>query len=927
MSPRETSPPNSPPGPGSAPLPSTGDRAVSAFALVAALALGAVAVRAMLALSGADAAIALATSGAACVTLAFAVWWMTRHRTIPRSAPTSGEESFRLITANEALRHEIAQRHKVERRLQLQYETAQRLARSASLDEAAAGILDAVRETMRWGVVEFWRYDPVSGLMQCFDSRSDSTPALEAFVRRSESFRFEPGVGLPGRVWATQRPAWIGTLAADEQFIRQEIAREAGLSSGLGFPIWSGESVVGVLVFFAEAIPEPDADTLALLTGIAGQVGQFLDRKRAEEEVTAATGRLQAVLDAATEVSVIAGTPEGVITVFNVGAERMLGYTAAEMVGKQTPALIHCPDEVRSRGIALSAEMGYPVEGFETFVVHARRDRPEQNEWIYVRKDGTRFPVSLVVTAQRNAAGGLIGFLGIATDVSERKRAESALAAAKETAESASRAKGDFLAVVSHEIRTPLNGILGMANLVLDTELTPTQREYLDALRLAAGSLLALINDLLDFSKIEAGKLDLDPVPFELRGGLADTLRPLSISAREKGLGVVCRVAPGVPDALVGDFGRLRQILINLIGNAVKFTSRGEVVLEVGVEGPVGEEVDLLFAVRDTGIGIARDKLETIFAPFEQADGSTTRKFGGTGLGLTISARLARLLGGTIGVESEPGRGSTFSFRVRLGVRRSLAEPAGLLAAASPERAGPALRILLVEDNKLNQMMMTHTLQNEGHRVVVAENGQEAIEAVAREAFDLVLMDVSMPVMDGLEATRQLRAGERGTGRHLRIVALTANVVKGDRDACLAAGMDAFLGKPFQINDLRTAMRGEVQESPPSESALFNPVELLDRLDNNRELMKSVIELFHIEGPRQLAAVRGALDAGDALGVQRAAHTLKGAVALLAAPKAAEAAKRLEAMGKARNLEDAEPAFARLAEAVGELRDALDAMG
>jgi PAS domain S-box-containing protein len=1038
MSLRETPPPNLPRSPGSAPVRSKGDLAGSAFALVAAVALGAVAVRMMLALGGADAAVALASSGAACLALAFAVWWAARHRTIPRSAPAhaAGEEGFRqladampqivwttgldgtheylnrrwydfmgvpeaeatpdawktilhpddlgpsaerwaeslrsgatfemevrlkdrrtggflwhlvrtvpardpdgrivrwygtstnidlqkraidelraarlgledrvtartaeLTAINGTLQHEIARRHQVEQRLQLQYTTAQILARSTSLREGIADILEAIRGTMGWDVVEYWQSDPKGGGVQCVEICHGPTPALEEFARRSRPLVFDSAAGLPYQVWEMGRATWVESLATDHTLLRGVSARAAGLNAGLGFPVLSGTSVVGVLNFFGEQFPEPDADTIALLTGIAGQIGQFIRRKRAEEDLTAATGRLQTILDAATEVSVIAATPEGVITVFNVGAERMLGYTAAEMVGKQTPALIHCPEEVRDRGAALSAEMGYPVEGFETFVVHARRGRPEQNEWTYVRKDGTRFPVMLVVTAQRNSAGGLIGFLGIATDISESKRAESAVAAAKESAEAASRAKGEFLAVMSHEIRTPLNGILGMANLVLDTALTPTQREYLDSLRLAAGSLLALVNDLLDFSKIEAGKLDLDPVPFELRGGLADTLRPLAIPAREKGLEVACRVAPAVPDSLVGDFGRLRQILINLIGNAVKFTPRGEVVLEVGLEGPVGEEIDLRFAVRDTGIGIAPAKLETIFAPFEQADGSTTRNYGGTGLGLTISARLARLLGGTIRVESEPGRGSTFSFQVRMGVRRSPLEPARP-PAAPPERAGPALRILLAEDNKINQIVMTRTLQNEGHQVVLAENGREALDAVARETFDLVLMDVSMPVMDGLEATRLLRAGERGTGRHLRIVAVTANVVKGDRDACLAAGMDGYLGKPFQMADLRAALRGEARGSPPRESPSFDPAELLHRLDNNRELVKSIVELFHVEGPNQLTAVRVALDAGDAKGVERAAHTLKGAVALLSAPKAAEA--------------------------VRELRDALDAMG
>ncbi len=847
------------------------------------------------------------------------------------------ERTTELTAANENLRDEVEQRHRVEQRLLLQYTTAQILARSTCVDEAMGEVLKAVREHMGWDVAEFWHYDPDAGGVPCFEISTGPIPSLEEFASASRSFIFPPpGVGLSGLVWATGRSAWFEDLATQKHFSRAAIAQAAGLTSGLGFPVLSGDSVVGVLQFFGRAVPRPDGETVALLTGIAGQIGQFIERKRAEAALKVATNRLQSILDSATEMAIIAGTPEGIITAFNVGAERMLGYSSAEMVGKQTPALFHCPDEVRKRGEELSIEMGVPVSGFETFVVHARRGRPQQSEWTYIRKDGTRLTVSLVVTAKRDSTGKVFGFLGIARDISELKRTENALAQAKDAAEAANRAKSEFLANMSHEIRTPLNGILGMAGLVLDTELTSTQTDYLQALHRSATGLLTLINDILDFSKIEAGKLDVFPEPFALRDGLDDALKPLTIAAQQKGLAIACRIDPAVPDAVIGDLGRLRQVVINLVGNAIKFTHHGEILIEVGVDEATRDEILLRFAVRDTGIGIAREKLDTIFNPFEQADGSTTRKYGGTGLGLTISTRIVHLLGGTIRVESEPGRGSTFWFTTRMALREIVAgggvPPPTPIVGPTPAPPASGLRILLAEDNKVNQMFMVKTLQKEGHQVVVAGTGREALAALERGAFDLVLMDVAMPEMDGLEATRLLRDGERGTERHVPVIALTAHAMKGDREACFAAGMDGYVCKPFQIDDLRNAIRTANRKAPtrpalPRDAIpVFDQAGLLSRLEGNRVLLRNLVELFRVEGPRQLANVRLALDLEDAVGVQRAAHTLKGAVALLGGPKAADAAGHLETMGKRGDLEDAERAFTRLEVAVHDLGSALSSL-
>ena len=957
---------------------------------------------------------------------------------------------------------DITDRRRSEGRLAVQYAATNVLARASSLDEAIPELLRAIGENLGVDVAEFWTWQPSSNVLHLAEFWT-SSPRVEAeFAIPSLAITFGPGDGLPGRIWAHARPAWIDDLPADAHFVRVSLAGAVGLRHAFGFPIIANSVVIGVVVLLA-LDSQPTDDALLRVMGALGvQIGQFVERWRGELALRESEARFRTLADGA-PVMIWLGDPDGRRTWFSKGWLDFTGETIERQLGQGWTGHVH-PDDL-DRLLAISDTAS-----------EARREY--QIEYRLRRADGEyRWILGKGVPRAFNG-GEFGGLIGCCLDISEVRNA-------REAAESANRAKSEFLANMSHEIRTPMNGILGMTELALETPLSDRQREYIEQVKSSADSLLSVINDILDFSKIEAGKLSLDRVDFGLRDSLEDTMKTLARRAHAKNLELACRIAPEVPDALFGDPGRLRQVVVNLVGNAIKFTGSGEVVVTVEIDLLSEDWAVLRFSVADTGIGIPAEKRESIFEPFEQADGSTTRHYGGTGLGLAISGKLVAMMEGRIWVEGAVGVGSTFHFTARFGLgvesprhsgsdgpspitglrvlvvddnrtnRRILEEvltnwsanpstacdgPSALEAlrraeaagrpfsmalidgmmpgmdgfelaeriramgvssqplmimltssglsgeseralsrgisgyltkpvrqselfdllmkvlekpastsslvesrvipvevAAGPAGPGRPLRILLAEDHVVNQKVAVCMLEGLGYKVSVVADGAKAVEAWSVASFDLILMDVQMPEMDGFEAVAAIRGREGLSGGHVPIVALTAHAMKGDRERCLNSGFDDYLTKPIRSKELREAiekwtLRGvesrviEPDGPAPDSIAEFDREAALITVGGDEALLGEVVGLFLDDCPRLLSEIEGAIGRSDAPSIKRLAHTVRGVAGTFGLPAVGLAAVTLEAKGGAESWNEARVAFEDLRLGIDRVRPVLEAV-
>ncbi len=722
---------------------------------------------------------------------------------------------------------DVTEQKHADRRQALQHAVAKVLAEASTVERAIPELLQAITMSLDWRIGMFWQVDNKQQSMTCVRDWTIDTTMPQQFLQASRQLTYSSGLGLPGRCWARGEPVWMEDITGDPTLVKRVGDDVTMLSSACAFPVWLRANVYGVMEFFSGARQSQDWGLLKVLGTVGSQISLFLERTEVEAALHENEARTRLIIDTALD-AVITMDRDHRITEWNTQAERTFGWFAHEVIG------CHLAETIVS-----SAHRSRYAEYLEGLLDPRARSLADRLvEMVGIRRDGQEFPMELAVTPL--TIDDSVLFSAFIRDITSRKEAERALKdyaeqlehinsqldAAFREAKAATEAKSSFLATMSHEIRTPMNGVIGMTGLLLDTTLTDEQREYAETVRTCGEHLLTIINDILDFSKIEAGKLDLEMIEFDLRPAIEESLELVAERAASKGINLACLFHAEVPRNLVGDPGRLRQVVMNLASNAVKFTERGDVVVEVTVEAQSQDDATIRVSVTDTGIGISEEVCQRLFQSFSQADGSTTRKYGGTGLGLAICKRLIELMGGTIGVLSQVGQGSCFWFAVPL--RRQ----AGV--SCSPELSSAALaglRVLIVDDKPVNRKILELMTKKWGMLPTLVANGSEAIDLLTRDRehpppFDLALLDVDMGAMNGIDLACAIK--NRSLGREIRLILLTSLGRRGDAKAARQAGLAAYLTKPVreqQLYDcLVTVMNRRSVFSPTSGTSVAPPL-------------------------------------------------------------------------------------------------------
>ncbi|HLP18079.1 MAG TPA: PAS domain S-box protein [Bacteroidota bacterium] len=1124
---------------------------------------------------------------------------------IPRIDPRTGVAD-RFIS----IQHDITEVKNAQGRLEAQHDVTAALASSHSMAEAMPKILKIICNALGWDIAEVWQVDERAQLLRCVDFWHVPSLHCAEFKETVRSKTFEKGVGIAGAVWQSAEALWIDDILRHQVYAGSRLALSFNMNSAVSFPIMLNNTVLGVINFFSSRRRQSDEALLTIMSALGSQVGQFIERKRVEDELRASEERFRLISETMRDLICLMN-PDGTLTYISPSVRDLLGYMPTELQGRTPFRLLHPDDTKRvlvqaqasitslnetvirhrlkkndgsyvwfetmtqvvrdasgtviryqtvsrditkrraaeeafkesahrlgmiiesvEEGITLADENGkfeifnskmvqltgytleeanassdfslllYPDEAdrliaLEGLTIVLENGHGPESESVITKKSGERR--TLLVSTSKVSVGDRTMFLSAYRDITDRKVIEEELARnneelfeakyqaevqagvlqmqtqelidAREEALEVSRLKSEFVANMSHEIRTPMNGIIGMTGLLLDSGLSNEQHEYVDIIRSSGEALLTIINDILDFSKIEAGKLTMETLDFNVRTTVEETVEVMAHRAEEKKLELVCLVYNDVPLDLRGDPGRLRQIMTNLLGNSIKFTERGEVIIRVQKEEETDTEARLRFAITDTGIGISKEAKDRLFQPFMQADGSTTRKYGGTGLGLAISKQLVEMMRGEIGVESEPGKGSTFWFTavfekqqqarpsaaprvtlsgVRLlivddnatnrkvvqhqvqpwGIAPGIAENASQaldllrssLSAGTPYdlavldmqmpemngmqlataiKADPGLRktklilltslgvqdkaeleaagieatltkpvrqsdlydaiirvikpqvdqaqqtaaaavasasaladnaefshvrILVAEDNIVNQKVAKRMLEKIGCTVDVVADGLEAVHALGNAPYDLVLMDCQMPEMDGFEATRQIRMREED-GRHATIIAMTANALQGDRERCIEAGMDDYISKPVRQNDLLEMIKrwSPMQKSEPEPApvpAQLDDSEVIDvkRLnelsqiggDEEPDLLRVLVMMYLNDSVKRIASIFASVESGDIQKMTIAAHTLKGSSGNMGVRLLVPTCSEIEAIGKRQSTAGVVPLYEKL---------------